>query len=116
MIAGEMTIAEAARRERISEQSIGRWKADFLEAGKTALVAGKSFDAGGTGPIPGSASLITMPTPTAANSSSQWPRRHHLIRVGGCPCSLVEENGALVAEQVEHVTVACLSASCPPRS
>jgi transposase len=42
VLAGEMTIAEAARREMVSEQSIGRWKADFLEAGKTALVAGKS--------------------------------------------------------------------------
>lgn len=37
VIAGEMTIADAARREKVSEQSIGRWKADFLEAGKTAL-------------------------------------------------------------------------------
>ena len=34
ILAGEMTIAEAARREKVSEQSIGRWKADFLEAGK----------------------------------------------------------------------------------
>ena len=42
VLAGEMTIAEAARREKVSEQSIGRWKADFLEGGKTALVAGKS--------------------------------------------------------------------------
>ncbi len=42
VIAGEQTIAEAARRESVSEQSIGRWKADFLEAGKTALAAGKS--------------------------------------------------------------------------
>ena len=40
--AGEMTIAEAARKEKVSEQSIGRWKADFLEAGKTALAAGRS--------------------------------------------------------------------------
>lgn len=32
ILAGEMTIAEAARREKVSEQSIGRWKADFLEA------------------------------------------------------------------------------------
>ena len=42
VVAGEMTITEAARREGVSEQSIGRWKADFLEAGKTALAAGKS--------------------------------------------------------------------------
>lgn len=42
VIAGEMTIAEAARREKVSEQSIGRWKAGFLEAGKTALGAGRS--------------------------------------------------------------------------
>ena len=42
VLAGEMTIAEAARRERVSEQSIGRWKADFLEAGKTALAAGRT--------------------------------------------------------------------------
>ena len=42
VLAGEMTIAEAARKEKVSEQSIGRWKADFLEAGKTAFSAGKS--------------------------------------------------------------------------
>ena len=42
VLAGEMSIAEAARKEQISEQSIGRCKADFLEAGKTALAAGKS--------------------------------------------------------------------------
>jgi len=42
VLAGESTITEAARREGVSEQSIGRWKADFLEAGKTALAAGKS--------------------------------------------------------------------------
>jgi transposase len=37
-----MSIAEAARREKVSEQSIGRWKAEFLEAGKAALAAGRS--------------------------------------------------------------------------
>ncbi len=42
VLAGEMSVAEAARKEKVSEQSIGRWKADFLEAGKTALVAGRS--------------------------------------------------------------------------
>jgi transposase len=42
VLAGEVTIAEAARREKISEQSIGRWKAEFLEAGKTGLAAGRA--------------------------------------------------------------------------
>jgi len=31
VLQGEITIAEAARREKVPEQSIGRWKLDFLE-------------------------------------------------------------------------------------
>ncbi len=42
VLSGEATIAQAARKEQVSEQSIGRWKAEFLEAGKTALAAGRS--------------------------------------------------------------------------
>lgn len=42
VLAGELSIAEAARREKVSEQSIGWWKVEFLEAGKIALVAGRS--------------------------------------------------------------------------
>ena len=42
ILAGEVSIAEAARKEKVSEQSIGRWKAEFIEAGKTALVAGRA--------------------------------------------------------------------------
>ncbi|WP_233558385.1 helix-turn-helix domain-containing protein [Tessaracoccus sp. OH4464_COT-324] len=42
VLAGEMSVAEAARREKVSEQSIGRWKAEFLEAGKAALVVGRT--------------------------------------------------------------------------
>ncbi len=42
VLSGETTIAQAARKEQVSEQSIGRWKAEFLEAGKTALAAGRS--------------------------------------------------------------------------
>lgn len=40
VLAGEVSIAEAARREKISEQAIGKWKSQFLEAGKAGLVAG----------------------------------------------------------------------------
>lgn len=32
VVAGEVTVAEAARRETASEQPIGRWKAEFLAA------------------------------------------------------------------------------------
>ena len=37
IIAGEVPVAVAARRHKVSEQSIGRWKAEFLEAGKPSL-------------------------------------------------------------------------------
>ena len=56
VLAGEMSIAEAARRE-VSEQSIGRWKAEFLEAGKTITET--------TG-LPGGAQLHASPGSEAA--------------------------------------------------
>jgi transposase len=42
VLSGEVSIAEAARKERVSETSISRWKAEFVEAGKTAMVAGRT--------------------------------------------------------------------------
>lgn len=39
---GEITVAEAARREKVSEQAIGNWKRQFLEGGKAGIEAGKS--------------------------------------------------------------------------
>ena len=42
VLAGEVTVAEAARRAKGSEQSVGSWKRQFLEAGRTGLAAGKS--------------------------------------------------------------------------
>lgn len=42
ILAGEITVAEAARRVKVSEQSIGTWKRQFLEAGRAGLAAGKS--------------------------------------------------------------------------
>ncbi len=32
----------AARRAKVSEQSVGNWKRQFLESGRAGLVAGKS--------------------------------------------------------------------------
>ncbi len=42
ILAGEVTIAEAARRAKVSEQSVGNWKRQFLEGGRTGIEAGKS--------------------------------------------------------------------------
>ena len=40
VISGEMSVAEAARRAKVSEQSIGNWKRQFLEGGKQSLADG----------------------------------------------------------------------------
>ena len=40
VISGEMTVAEAARRGKASEQSVSAWKRQFLEGGKAGLVEG----------------------------------------------------------------------------
>ena len=42
VLQGEISIAEAARREKVSEQAIGNWKRQFLEGGKAGIVAGES--------------------------------------------------------------------------
>ncbi|MDT3439963.1 transposase [Pseudofrankia sp. BMG5.37] len=34
VLAGEVTIAEAARRNKVPETSVGKWKQQFLEAGR----------------------------------------------------------------------------------
>lgn len=40
VLAGEMTVAEAARRSKVSETSVAKWKAQFLESGRAGLAAG----------------------------------------------------------------------------
>ncbi len=40
VVSGEMTVAEAARRSKVSEQSISNWKRQFLEGGKQGLADG----------------------------------------------------------------------------
>ncbi len=42
VITGEISVAEAARREKVSEQAIGNWKRQFLEAGRAGITAGRS--------------------------------------------------------------------------
>jgi len=40
VVSGELSVAEAARRSKVSEQSIGNWKRQFLEGGKQGLADG----------------------------------------------------------------------------
>lgn len=40
VLAGEMTVAEAARRNKVSETSVAKWKQQFLESGRAGLAAG----------------------------------------------------------------------------
>ena len=42
ILAGETTVAAAARQAKVSEQSVGNWKRQFLESGRAGLVAGRS--------------------------------------------------------------------------
>jgi transposase len=40
VLAGEMTCAEAARRNKVSETTIGNWKRQFLDGGAAAVESG----------------------------------------------------------------------------
>ena len=40
VVRGELALAEASRRERVSETSIAKWRDLFLEGGRRALVHG----------------------------------------------------------------------------
>jgi transposase len=40
VLRGEVSIKEAARRERVSETSIAAWRDQFLDGGRAALAAG----------------------------------------------------------------------------
>ncbi len=40
ILAGELTCAEAARRVKVSETTVGNWKRQFLDGGAVAIEAG----------------------------------------------------------------------------
>jgi transposase len=52
LLQGEVSVAEAARREKVSAQAIGNWKRQFLEAGRASLVAGSAGPPSPTSPSP----------------------------------------------------------------
>jgi len=40
VLAGELSTAAAARQAKVSEQSVGNWKRQFIESGRAGLAAG----------------------------------------------------------------------------
>lgn len=74
VFAGEMSIAEAVRWERVSEQLIGRWRADFLEAGKTALAAGRSGPSTREEQLEAQVELLTQALGEAAVELRVWKK------------------------------------------
>jgi len=49
VLAGEMTLAEAARRHGVTSRAVGQWRDRFLEAGKASLESRMPGAAGGAG-------------------------------------------------------------------
>lgn len=47
ILAGEVTVAEAARRAKVSEQSVGTWKRQFLIINPTAPMMPAAADSSG---------------------------------------------------------------------
>ena len=78
-------IAEAARRE-VSEQSIGRWKAEFLEAGKTALAAGKTGPSSREAQLEAEVAELTQALGEAAVEIRVWKKSAE-GRLGPSPTS-----------------------------
>ena len=74
ILAGEVTVAEAARRANVSEQSVGNWKRQFLEAGKTGLVAGKSGPSTREQQLQDDVSELTQALGEAAVELRVWKR------------------------------------------
>ncbi|MDU2072121.1 MAG: transposase [Cutibacterium avidum] len=74
VLSGGVSLAEAARKEKVSEQSIGRWRAEFLEAGKTALAAGKSGPSTREGQFEAQVEDVTVALSEAAVELRVWKK------------------------------------------
>ena len=74
ILADEVTVAEAARRAKVSEQSVGNWKRQFLEAGKTGLFAGRSGPSTREAQLEAEVSELTQALGEAAVELRVWKK------------------------------------------
>src|SRR5690606_9122629 len=74
VLAGEVTVAEAARRAKVSEQSVGNWKRQFLESGRSGLVAGESGPPAGEQQLEAEMTELTQALGGAHLAARVWKR------------------------------------------
>lgn len=74
ILGGEVSVAEPSRRGDVSEQSIGRWKAELLEGGEGALVAGKTGPSSRERPLEAEVTDLTHALGEAASQIRVWKR------------------------------------------
>ena len=60
ILAGEVTVAEVARRAKVSEQSVGNWKRQYLEFARAGLVASKSGSSTGEAQLEAEVAELTQ--------------------------------------------------------
>lgn len=74
VIAGEVKVAEAARKEGVSEASIHKWKNEFLEAGRQALTTGPSGSSSREEQLEAEVADLTQALGEAAVELRVWKR------------------------------------------
>jgi transposase len=74
VLSGEMTVAEAARRNRVSEQSVSRWKAQFLESGRAGLAGARPGSSGRERQLEAEVEELTQALGEAAVQLRVWKK------------------------------------------
>lgn len=74
VLAGEVSVAEAARKEAVSEPSIHKWKKEFLDAGREALTVGRSGPSSREAQLEAEVAELTQALGEAAVEVRAWKR------------------------------------------
>ena len=74
-LAGEMSVAEAARRSKVFEQSVGNGKREFLQAGRSGVAAGESGPSTGEARLEAEVAGLTQALGEAVVEIRVWKKR-----------------------------------------
>src|SRR5215213_1635318 len=96
ILAGEVTVAEAARRGKVSEQSVGNWKRQLLQSGRAGLVAGRSGPSAREAQLEAEVAELTQVLGGAAVEPRVWKK----VRRSAGRATCQQDPGRLSAEPV----------------